>query len=110
MMNQDRQKVESLERAKLNTETAKIKWQELEIHFARGVVVYVSPGLDLVDVAYAMSVDDTVRVAEWIDRGKVSRQFDEQAAAWAGEDATVWCVVVKPWVLVQPLPESRVLN
>lgn len=102
--------IESLQRARLVTETAKIRWQELEIHFARGTVVYVSADLDLVDVVWAVSNDDTVKVSEWIDAGKILRRFDELAAAWAGEDAIVWCVVVKPWVLVQPVMEPRMVN
>lgn len=109
-MTRDNNNIESLERAKLVTETAKIRWQELEIHFARGVVIYVSPALDLVDVAFAVSRDDTEKVTAWIDDQKVLRQFDEQAEVWADEDAVVWCVVVKPWVLVQPLADTRKLN
>ena len=36
---------------RLNTETARISWQELERHFARGALLTVSPGLDLVEVS-----------------------------------------------------------
>src|SRR5690554_6148842 len=38
-------------RQHLNGETARIAWRELERHFARGAVVTVDPGLDLIDVA-----------------------------------------------------------
>lgn len=92
------------------TETAKIRWRELEVHFARGAVIYVSNELDLVDAAWAVSKDDTVKVSEWIDAGKILRRFDELAATWDEEDAVVWCVVVKPWVLVQPAMDPRVIN
>ena len=109
-INTDWQAMESIERAKLISETAKIKWQELEICFARGAVVYVSSHLDLVDVAYAISIDDLKKVEQWIKNGSVLRQFDDLAAVWAEEDATVLCVVVRPWVLVQPLADMRVLN
>ena len=36
-------------RAKLNLETAQLGWPELERHFARGDVIKVAIGVDLVD-------------------------------------------------------------
>ena len=44
-------------RAKLNLETARIPWAELQRFFARGVAVWIAPGLDLVDTAVAFSQD-----------------------------------------------------
>ena len=44
--------------ARLNTETARIEWKELERHFARGVLLTVSPELDLVEVGAHMIHDD----------------------------------------------------
>ena len=38
-------------KAKLNLETSRICWHELQTYFARGQVVRVSPDLDLLDVA-----------------------------------------------------------
>ena len=45
-------------RIKINRETARLAWAELEKHFAQGNVVYVSEELDLVDVAVRISHDD----------------------------------------------------
>ncbi|MFK8067857.1 MAG: DUF2288 family protein [Gammaproteobacteria bacterium] len=44
---------------KLNTETGKIVWKELERHYARGVLIKVEQGLDLVEVASSFADDDT---------------------------------------------------
>ncbi len=93
--------LEKLERAKLNTETATISWKEIEPYFAKGMVIYVAENLDLIDVAFQISRDKTSRVQQWIDKGEILREFDELAARWSEEDTVVWCVVVKPWVLVQ---------
>ena len=96
--------VESTEdalRHKLNAETAKLSWKELQRHFARGVVIVVAPELDLVDVAVSMARDDKAAVETWMSAGQVARAGDDDARAWSDRDATLWTVVVAPWVLVQ---------
>ena len=92
-----------LERARILGETAKIQWGELQRWFASGTAVYVSPELDLVETAYQLSIDNTAGFREWTSTGLVDRVTDEQAVNWLEADATVWAVVVKPWVLVQPI-------
>lgn len=92
---------EALLLAKLNQETARIAWSELMRWFASGAVVGVSPELDLIDVAAAMTRDDSAAFAEWMKKQMVARISDEQAQAWLDQDVTVWAVVVKPWILVQ---------
>ncbi|MGD2083285.1 MAG: DUF2288 family protein [Chromatiales bacterium] len=93
----------SVLREKLNRETARIGWPELERHFARGVVLVVSPALDLVDVAAAVAEDDAQAVRGWTDSGALIRATDEHARVWVdlGPQAPLWAVVVAPWVLVQ---------
>ena len=48
---------ETLLRAKLLGETATAPWRELQRFFAQGLVVWVAPGLDLIEVGLAMSGD-----------------------------------------------------
>ena len=93
--------LEKLGHAKLNSETATIAWKEIEPFFAKGLVVLVNEHLDLVDVAFEISRDNTARISEWIEQGNLLRDFENQATQWSEEDAVVWCVVVRPWVLVQ---------
>lgn len=88
---------------KLNHETARIGWHELEKHFAAGNVVFVSPELDLIDVAYEVSLDNKAAVEAWVASKKVAPATDEQAAQWHASNAELWAVVVAPLVLVQPL-------
>ena len=40
---------------KLNLETARIQWAELERHFARGVVIVIDENLDLPNIAEKMA-------------------------------------------------------
>jgi Uncharacterized conserved small protein len=88
-------------RAKLNGETAKISWAEMQRHHARGVVVRVAGELDLVAVALAMAQDDGAAVGRWMQAGQVGKVSDEQARDWLARDPYLWSVVVAPWVLVQ---------
>lgn len=85
----------------MHAETARISWQELEIHFARGVVVRVDSALDLVAVAVGFANDDKVQVECWFTAGEVERLSVDTARDWSGRDPELWAVVVAPWVLVQ---------
>ena len=87
--------------AKLNLETAEIAWIELQRFFAQGVLYAVDAGIDLIDVAYAISVDDAARVKAWMDSGVFVAVTDAQATDWHQRNAVLWSVVVKPWILVQ---------
>jgi hypothetical protein len=86
---------------KINRETARLPWSELERHFAQGNVVYVSETLDLIDVAVRISHDDKESISRWMSEGKVAKVTDAQAQSWALTDAVLWASVVSPFVLVQ---------
>jgi hypothetical protein len=88
-------------REKVNLETSKISWKELERFFARGMAVFVASSLDLVDVAYQFSIDNKDQVAQWMHNGQIALVSDQQALKWLEANAEVWAVVVKPWILVQ---------
>lgn len=88
---------------KLNSETAKIAWSELQTFFAKGMAVYVSHTMDLINVAYELSRDNKPQMEKWIAEGLVTNVSDQQANAWFESDIIVWCVVVHPWILVQPV-------
>jgi hypothetical protein len=88
-------------REKVNLETSKIAWKELQRFFASGSAVFVASSLDLVDVAYQFSIDNKNRVAQWLQNNQVALVSDQQAINWLESDTEVWAVVVKPWILVQ---------
>ena len=54
-----------IEREELMQETAKIPWQELQRFFANGSTIYVSPELDLIEVAWAICQDNKTCVQDW---------------------------------------------
>ena len=92
---------EEIYRAKVNMETARIGWRELQRFFASGAAIFVSDDLDLVEVAFQVSEDNRAQVKVWMDAGQVARVTDEQALAWFEADADMWAVVVSPYVFVQ---------
>ncbi|MFT5644873.1 MAG: hypothetical protein ACI83P_002437 [Janthinobacterium sp.] len=89
-------------RDKINRETARLAWSELQKHFAGGNVVFVSTELDLVDVAVRISHDDKTSIAQWMADGKVAKVSDTQAQNWLATDCALWTAVISPFVLVQP--------
>jgi hypothetical protein len=88
-------------RAKINGETSRMPWSELLRFFAAGTVIAVSEELDLVDVATRVASDDKDAIAQWMAEQRVGKVSDAQASSWLDEDAALWTVVVKPWILVQ---------
>lgn len=90
-------------RHQINAETAKIAWRELQRFFAAGTVLYVAPDLDLVEVALTLARDDSERFSDLTNRGKVQKVSDAQAKEWVEANALMWCVVIKPWILAQPI-------
>jgi hypothetical protein len=87
---------------KINRETARVRWSELERHFAHGSVVYVSTELDLVEAALRIAHDDKETITRWMAEGKLAKVSDLQAQTWQASDAELWASVVSPFVLVQP--------
>ena len=69
--------------------------------FAAGKVIYIADELDLVDVAFQMSRDNADQIKFWMKASKLSQVTDEQAKQWQENGASLWAVVVRPWVLVQ---------
>jgi hypothetical protein len=101
------EKLQALLKEEIHSETSKIAWSELQRFFAAGKAIFVAIDLDLIDVALQVSNDNSAVVKQWMEQGKVAPVSDDQARYWFDSDATVWAVVVKPWVLVQDINEDK---
>lgn len=97
-------------RGQLLSETAKVEWQELQRHFARGVVLVVTGHLDLIEVAMAMSRDDKDQIAQWMAADELFIATIEAAQDWQTRDPLLWAVVTAPWVLVQERSDEFVID
>ena len=95
------------EKAKLNLETAQVAWTELQRFFAQGSVIWVDASLDMIDVAHCIAQDDSGTIKNWMDNELVAQVQDEQAKRWLLDDAWLWSVVVRPFILIQPITDSR---
>lgn len=98
--------LEKVDRYKINAETGRLPWQALEKFFANGSLVFVDRSLDLVDVAYEFSKDNAEKTKLWLGSGQVAKLTDEQAVMYHKENAEFWSVVVRPWVLIQPVDDQ----
>lgn len=96
--------------AKLLGETASISWKELEPFFARGALLRVDSGFDLIEAAQAVAQNDQEQVAAWLADGRLGKLETEQAQDWVGRNPSLWAVVVAPWVLVQERPAKAGLH
>ncbi|BCG63230.1 MAG: hypothetical protein methR_P0926 [Methyloprofundus sp.] len=92
---------EDLTQDKVNQETSKIAWSELQRFFASGLAVFIAPELDLVEVSDAFSKDNKTLVEQWMQNKQVHLVSDQQATDWIKNNSMVWAVVIKPWILVQ---------
>ena len=54
-------------RGKLNSETARIPWKELQRYFAGGYTMTVDCQLDLVEVAYQFHQDNAKQIELWLN-------------------------------------------
>lgn len=93
-------------RTRLNLETGRVGWKDIEILFARGMVMVVAPELDLVEVAALTAENDTRQIKIWSDQGMVGAMSSEQALDWQSREAELWAVVVAPWAFVQERSQS----
>lgn len=86
---------------KLNRETSRILWKDLQRFYAQGAVLVVAPELDLVVTATAVANDDAAAVSAWMKSDQLTKASEDLAISWLNENCEVWAVVVAPWVLVQ---------
>lgn len=88
-------------RQTLNIESGKCDWNEIQVHFARGMVVVIDASLDLIDVSAKFVNDDKDAIESWMNEKKIWRALDDDAKRWLKDEPAFWAVVVPPWVLVQ---------
>lgn len=90
----------------LNAQTGRIRWPELARHFARGVVLRVAPGEDLVAVAGLLVADRADEVDRLYRTQRLRRALDDDARRWQQNETEFWAVVAAPWVLVQEIADA----
>ncbi len=92
-------------RREYHGQTARIRWEDLQVHYARGALVCAATGMNLVEVAVELGMDNADQFEAWIDSDKISRPTEQEAQLWFEANTEFWAVVAAPWVLIQPLTE-----
>jgi hypothetical protein len=85
-------------------EIAPLTWPELAPFFARGQLIAVAESLDFLEVAIAISKDNSADFQRWMAADEVRLVDDALAQQWNDLQPKLLTVVIAPWVLAQPLP------
>ncbi len=88
---------------KINNETAKAHWKELEVFFARGQILLVAKGLDLVGVAVDLSLDNKDSIEALLNSNQLIQPTIDWVKDNCNEETDFWTTVVSPYVLIQPV-------
>ena len=91
--------------ARLNSETAKIAWHDLQTHYAAGNVLGIAAAADLIKVAIALNRDDAAQIKQWLDDSSLFEISDQQATEWHESNQQLWALVLPPFVLVQQVAD-----
>ena len=91
--------------ARLNGETAKIDWHDLQTHYAAGNVVGIAPAADLIKVAIEFNRDNAAQIQQWLADGSLFEISDQQAQQWFNDNQQLWALVIPPFVLVQQVAQ-----
>ncbi len=90
-------------KAKINSETAKLPWSNLQRLFAQGKVFYVDSSLDLIETAFEIANNEQIKIDQYLQDKLIYRVNDDQAKNWYEQNQILWVSVIKPWVLVQEI-------
>jgi hypothetical protein len=91
--------------ARLNSETAKIDWHDLQTHYAAGNVLGISAKADLIKVAIEFNRDNATQIQQWLADSSLFEISDQQATEWYENNQQLWALVIPPFVLVQQVAD-----
>jgi len=86
---------------RLKLETGQLNWHELQTYFARGIVIVIGQGQDLIETALKLHGDEKTSIQAMIDEGTLIRASDKHALDWLDREPTFLSLVISPWLLVQ---------
>lgn len=85
------------------------EWGWIKPHTERGIVIAVDAFLDVLQVGEAIARDQSVEVQKWINQNLLTKPTLQQIADWDSKPTNRFlCLIVKPYVLIQDLQNSKV--
>lgn len=88
---------------KLDKYTGNVDWSYLRPHYEANAMIYVDPALDLKAAGLAFANDDKVQVQSWLKSGDLVQPCELHAKHWAESDTHFNAMIVRPFVLAQPI-------
>lgn len=88
---------------KLEKYSGDVDWSYLQPHFEAGAMIYVDPALDLKSAGLAFADDDKAQVHAWLKSGDLVQPCDLHVAHWIKNETHFSAMIVRPFVLAQPL-------
>ncbi|MET1253837.1 DUF2288 family protein [Aliikangiella maris] len=88
-------------KTKLNLETAKLKWKELELFFAKGNLLVVSTRRDLIEVAAQIAENKKDEIETLILNKDIEFAGPQWVKTNCQNNPDLWTVVVAPYVVCQ---------
>ncbi len=88
---------------KLEKYSGEVDWSYLKPHFEAGNLIYVDSSLDLKAAGLVFSMDDKVQVQKWLQCGDLVQPCELHAEHWEKEKPRFQAMVVRPFILAQPL-------
>jgi hypothetical protein len=88
-------------KTQLDKDIAEVEWEVLIPHAQRDVIIIVSSGLPLLDVAVAIAKDDQISVQHWISEALITKPSQQQLSDWNGNPQRKFtAVIVQPFVII----------
>jgi hypothetical protein len=88
-------------KAQLSEAIGDAEWSSLIPHVQRDALIIVNPGLDLIEVGFALANDDVSTVQYWISERLIYKPSPDQLSLWNTEPTKQFStLIVQPFVLV----------
>ena len=88
---------------KLEKYSGEVDWSYLKPHFESGPMIYVDPALDLKTAGMAFAEDDQAQVKAWLKSGDLVQPCKLHAEHWEKEKTRFTAMIVRPFILAQPI-------
>ena len=77
-------------------------WSDLREHADRNAVFLLAPELDMLEVGYALAINNVDLVTGWLTNHTITRPTLPQMQSWKSESGKAFkFVIVQPHVLIQ---------
>lgn len=88
---------------KLEKYSGDVDWSYLKSHYEAGSMVYVDPSLDLKAAGLALTEDNKDQVQAWLKSGDLVQPCDLHVKHWIESQTRFNAMIVRPFVLAQPV-------